>query len=108
MWTFHFLLMMVGCARYYYHKWAKIETGYKVVLLPDGTEVHAVFGLQLNFDDIMAGKRQHFDQRSGPYHRVVVGIEAARVGGPKLRKNPSNQHFQPTSPLRLLGDGQRQ
>lgn len=49
----------------------------KVILLMDGTEVRAVFGLQLNFDDVIARKRQHFDQRSEPYHRVVIDVEEA-------------------------------
>src|SRR5207237_2824153 len=35
-----------------------------VVLLMDGPDVRAVFSLQLNFDEVMARKRQHFDQRS--------------------------------------------
>lgn len=49
----------------------------KVILLVDGDEIRALFNLQLNFDDVMARKRLHFDQRSEPYHRVVVPSEAA-------------------------------
>ena len=44
--------------------------------LRDGSEVDAVFGLQLNFDQVIASKRQHFDQRSDPYHKVAATPEA--------------------------------
>lgn len=53
------------------------QRGQKAILLMDGTEVRTVFSLQLNFDDVMARKRQYFDQCSEPYHRVVLGAEAA-------------------------------
>ena len=49
----------------------------KTILLMDGEEVRALFNLQLNFDDVMSRKRLHFDQRSEPYHRVVIPSEAA-------------------------------
>lgn len=51
--------------------------GQKVMVLMDGEEVRALFDLQLNFDDVMIRKRLHFDQRSEPYHRVVIPAEAA-------------------------------
>lgn len=49
----------------------------KVVLLVDGGEIRALFGLQLTLDDMMTRKRLHFDQRSDPYYRTGIPAEAA-------------------------------
>jgi hypothetical protein len=49
----------------------------KVILVMDGEEISALFNLQLNFDDVMARKRQYFDQRSESYHKVVTPSEVA-------------------------------
>jgi hypothetical protein len=47
------------------------------ILLMDGVETKLLFTNQINFDDLMARKRLHFDQRSDPYHRVSTVPEAA-------------------------------
>jgi len=35
----------------------------------DGVEFRAIVEMKANFDEVLARKRMHFDQRSDPYHR---------------------------------------
>lgn len=56
---------------------AKELRNARAILLMDGEEVRALFDLQQNFDDVVARKRLHFDQRSEPYHRVIPATVAA-------------------------------
>jgi hypothetical protein len=45
------------------------------ILLMDGEEARAVFNGYFLFDQLLKRKRQHFDQLSNPYHRVLSGAE---------------------------------
>lgn len=42
------------------------------ILLMDGDEVRAVFGMRINFDQFLTIKRLYVDRNSDPYHRVVT------------------------------------
>ncbi|MEO8382013.1 MAG: restriction endonuclease [Acidobacteriota bacterium] len=48
----------------------------KAILLMDGDEARLVFNREINFDTVISLKRQYFNQRSEPYHRVSLEEES--------------------------------
>jgi hypothetical protein len=43
----------------------------RAIILMDGDEARAVFNGYITFDELLRRKRQHFDQLSNPYYRVL-------------------------------------
>jgi hypothetical protein len=56
---------------------AKEQRDKHAILLMDGEEARAVFNGFLFLDELLKRKRQHFDQLSNPYHRVLSKAEVS-------------------------------